>query len=188
MRSRPSLVLSAAFGIAALSLASVARAQVVTFSSGGGAAGIMTHSGSVTLSDDAIRGMLNAHESAVLQPNAENNYVVLVVDANDQYVSSRASKMNVITNDGAGPHVFAVGDSSAARVVVRTSNVDGSAAPGAAAGAVIMTRSVDHADGHENDVMGTGINMADVGSFGLKHFAAGEIATGQLMVSVIKLK
>jgi hypothetical protein len=188
MRARSSFLFPAALGLAVVSFASSARAQVVTFSNSG-SGGVMTHAGAVTLPDDVLRGMLTLHENAVLQPNAENNYVVLVIDANDQYVSSRSSKMKIVSADaGEGMHTFTSGDSGAVKVLVR-SLTDGVAAASANPGTVMISRSSDGGDGgHANGVMGTGVNMGDVAGLGMKRYDAGTIAPGQIMVSIIKLK
>jgi hypothetical protein len=142
----------------------------------------------VPISDDAIRSMIQLHLPEELQ-QSDPRHIVLVVDANNEYLSSRAGKATVITGEGTGS-TFVIGDStgaSAGAVVIRRGAMTGSSDT-AAAGTVTVLRTKIEGGDMASGVFGSGYSMAEVSSIGIRRFAAGQLGTGVLVVSVVKLK
>jgi hypothetical protein len=157
--------------------------RVIVAGNGGGFAFATVATSPV--SDDVIRSLIQAHHADDLL-EAEPRHITLVVDANDQFVTSKVSKATVITSDGVGTR-FVYGDSTAANagplIIRRRTNGD-SAVAGGTAFSITASRSDDGSSG----VFGTGYSMTDVATISMRRFAAGQLGTGAVVVSVLKLK
>jgi len=136
------------------------------------------------ISDETIRSLIAAHLPEELRQD-EPRYVMLVIDANDQYVSSKAGKASVITGD-VGGNVIVVGDSTGAGapVVIRRTTTGSSDASAASGVSFFQTKIGDESGG----VFGSGYSMSEVSSVGLRRFTTGQLGTSAIMVTVIKLK
>ena len=138
------------------------------------------------LSDDVIRSLIQAHlPDELLQTDAR--HITLVVDTNDEYVTSKVTKATVISAEGNGTS-FVYADTTGANVgpiiIRRASAGDGTGAASATAFSITTSRSDDGAAG----VFGTGYTMSEVASIGLRRYSAGQLGTSALVVSVVKLK
>jgi hypothetical protein len=136
------------------------------------------------ISDETIRSLIASHLPEELKQD-EPRSVVLVIDANDQYVSSKASKATVITGD-VGGSVIMVGDSTGVGgpVIIRrttSGNPDASAATGVS---FFQTKTGDESSG----VFGSGYTMSEISTVGMRRYAAGQLGTSAMMVMVVKLK
>jgi hypothetical protein len=136
------------------------------------------------VSDDVIRSLIQAHLPDELQ-QTDPRHITLVVDANDQYVTSKVTRATVVTGEGNGVR-FIYGDTTGANVgpgvIRRTSNGDSTAA--GTAFSITTSRSDDGLSG----VFGTGYSMIDIASIGMRRFTAGQLGTAAIIVSVVKLK
>jgi hypothetical protein len=157
--------------------------RVIISGSGNGAAfaTMMTS----PISDDVIRSLIQAHLPDELQ-QTDPQHIALVVDANDQYVSSKVTKATVVTGEGAGIH-FVYGDTAGANVgpivIRRTSSGDSTRAAGTAF-SIMTSRSDEPSSG----VFGTGYSMTDIASLGIRRFTAGQLGNAAIIVTVVKLK
>jgi len=176
---------------AALAIAQPLSAQETrVIVSGGQGANVVTLS-TLALSDSAVRRLIQTHLPDAFTDDADAYHVLLVLDANGEYVSGKASKATVVTPATItvnGDNSFVVGDSlGGARVMVR--RMDGSTtSTGAAPAVTFMRRDTDGAIDSHHGVMGSGYDMSEVSSVGLRHFTPGELARGRVMVSVVRLK
>lgn len=147
----------------------------------------------LTLSDQVIRTLIETNLPDALIGDTPR-HVMLVVDANDRYVSGKVSNATVISANGDdlnGLHHFVVGDStvggSANIVVIRRDGSD--ASPGAALPlAISLLGSKLSEGGSGNGVFGSGFSPGEVSAISLKRFAPGAFGTGMLIVSIVKLK
>lgn len=159
--------------------------------------------GNLPLSDDAVRAMVQAHFPEALDSDADAPHaVLLVVDANGEYVSGKASKATVVTPNAEGENgmrTFVIRDSSGAagEVTVNGASVmvrrEGAVAAAGTVGSVngaggvfVISRSGDGEPA--NGILGSGYTMADVASIGFKRFTAGQLGNAVVVVSVLKLK
>jgi len=181
---------------AALALAQPLSAQETrVIISGGQGANVVTLS-SLALADSAVRRLIETNLPDAFADNADAYHVLLVLDANGEYVSGKASKATVVTPATIsvnGDNAFVVGDSlggaGEARVMVR--RLDGATATtttGTAPAVAFMRRNSDGGIDSHHGVMGSGYDMSEVSSVGLRHFAPGQLARGRVMVSVVRLK
>lgn len=180
-----------ACAVAALAYGRAAQAQeprVVSISGGGGTFAFVGTS--MPVSDDAVRSMISAHVPEALDAGTEPRAVLLVVDANGEFVTGKLQKVtSVVTGDTLeGLRTFTVGDSAAAgRVSVllrREGGVVSAASNGAAPAVFVMSRSNDG-----EGAFGSGYRAEDVAYTAMKRYSAGQIANSTpLMVTVVKLK
>jgi hypothetical protein len=181
----------AAFG-ATLALSRPLAAQQPRIIVGGGHAGVISTLMTVPISDSAVRKLIETNYPDVLQDDVDAHHVLLVVDANGEYVSGRVSRAAVITPGAVsvnGDSVFIGGDAvagSGARVVIR--RVDSDAVVPLSVGGVTVIRANGQGGDPPGGLLGSGYALSDVSSFGLKRFAAGEFGRTAVLVSVIKLK
>jgi hypothetical protein len=176
---------------AALVLALPLGAQESRVIVGGQGASFVTLS-SIALADSAVRRLIETHLPGAFSDGADAHHVTLVLDANGEYVSGQVKKATVVTPailPSNGERIW-VGDSlsGVARVAVR--RLDGSSAadvvPG---GAVTITRrSTDGTGSSEFDVMGSGYARSEISSIGVRHYTAGELDRGHVIVAIIRLK
>lgn len=141
----------------------------------------------VPISDDAIRSLISTHLPDELRQD-DPRYVVLVLDANDQYVSGKGGKATVVTG-GADGNVFVIGDSTGAGgpvIIRRTSSSTSSSSDSPPVNAVSAFSARIGGDG--DGVFGSGYSMADISTIGVRKFAAGQLGTNTIVVSVVKLK
>lgn len=136
------------------------------------------------ISDETIRSLITAHLPEELRQD-EPRSVVLVIDANDQYVSSKAAKATVITGEVGGSAIV-VGDSTGAGapVIIRrttSGNADASTASGVS---FFQTKIGDESGG----VFGSGYAMSEISTVGMRRYTAGQLGTSAMMVVVVKLK
>jgi hypothetical protein len=188
---RPAVGILTAVAIASAPLA--AQESRVFVSTGGQ----LTAGGNLPISDAAVQAIVGAHFPEALGAGAEANALTLVVDANGNYVSGKASKATIITRTSSEGGPAAIDTTiGGAHVMMRRSD-DGSASASAAAvaGAVVVARSSSEggaamvgAKSGTGGIMGTDIPMSSVGAIGMRHYAAGELGSDPLMVTVIKLK
>jgi len=137
------------------------------------------------VSDEVIRSLIQAHLPDELQ-QTDPRHITLVVDANDQYVTSKVTKATVVTSEGAGVR-FVYGDTTGANVgpvVIRRTGVGDSTAATATGFSVMTSRSDDGLSG----VFGTGYSMVDIASIGMRRYTAGQLGTAAIIVTVLKLK
>lgn len=135
------------------------------------------------LSDEAIRAMILAHLPEELRQD-EPRHIVLVVDANDQYVTSKATKAMVVSHDS-GSNVVVIGDTTGVGgpvIIRRTTTNNSSDTP--AAISVFSTKMGDESGG----VFGSGYSTSEVSVVGLRRYAAGQLGINTILVSVVKLK
>jgi hypothetical protein len=185
--------LTLALTAAAIALPRAGSAQqVVTTTSGSGVVAI--HSG-ITISDEAARALVERNLPNVLLAGAEENQVILVVDANGQYVTGKAAKATVIrrtSSDDGQPQVISLRDSTGAGASVMVRRMDGATQVSSAGGgvAVFTTQSgvAMGGMGSAMGVMGMGISPADIDTMGTKNIPAGQWRDEALIVTVIKLK
>jgi hypothetical protein len=160
---------------------------------GGQGANVVTLS-SLALSDTAVRRLIETHFPDAFSDDADAHHVLLVLDANGEYVSGKVSKATVVTPATVnvnGENSFVVGDSlggpGVARVMVR--RLDGGVvSTGTPPAVTIMRRNADSGVDSQHGVMGSDYDMSEVSSVGFRHFAAGQLARGMVMVSVVRLK
>jgi hypothetical protein len=149
--------------------------------------GHVVFNGASPISDETIRTLIQAHAPEVLQSDSAHA-VVLVVDANDQYVSCKVSKATVVAHVGDGTSI-GFGESTgsgAGNIIIRrtsTSNDAGTAAPSAS----FFQMKTDGSDSPDG-IFGSGYSMADISSIGMRRFTPGQLGTSTLIVSVVKLK
>jgi hypothetical protein len=158
----------------------VAQEPRVVITNGSGFAFGMT---TIPISDDALKTMIQAHLPEELQ-QSDARHIVIVVDANGQYVSSKAGKATVVTHEG-NSGSFVIGDSTGANAGAVVIRRNGSAAN---EGTVTAFQSKIESSDLGGGILGTGYTMADVAAIGMRRFNAGELGTGLLVVSVVKLK
>jgi len=159
---------------------------------GGQGANVVTLS-NLALSDSAVRRLIETHLPDAFNDDADAHHVLLVLDANGDYVSGKVSKATVVTPaivSTNGESSFIVGDSLAgsgtARVMVR--RLDGGAVVAGMPPGVSIMRRADGGVDSRHGVMGSDYDMSEVSSVGLRHYPAGQLARGSVMVSVIRLK
>ena len=161
---------------------------------GGGHAGVVSTLMTVPISDSAVRRLIETNYPDVLQDDVDAHHVLLVVDANGEYVSGRVSRATVITPTAVsinGDSVFVGGDSiggSVARVIVRRVDSDGLRPAPLNLGGVTVLRANAAGGDPPGGMLGSGYPISDVSAFGLKRFAGGELGRTAIIVSVIKLK
>jgi len=159
----------------------------------GGHAGVVSALTTAPISESAVRKLVEEYYPDVLQDDVDAHHVLLVVDANGEYVSGRVTKAMVITPaiiHANGDSAFFGSDSvggSAARVVIRRVDSGASVLPLSVGGVTVMRA---HGDGGDppGGLLGSGYAPSDVSSVGMKRFAAGEFGRTAVIVSVIKLK
>jgi hypothetical protein len=181
--------LGRAFVVAALVAAPrMATAQEpVVWSSGGGT--IRQTLSSASMPDSLVRELIRAHVGDALLDDADGHHVVLVVDANNQYLSSKVSKMAVISRSSVGDTAIFLpgGEAAGGRMGVMLRRVGvGELADGGSS--VVFMRSATGEGSGEGGFMGTGYALADIGSFTMKRYAAGDLSKGLLTVSIAKLR
>jgi hypothetical protein len=183
----------AAFG-AALAFALPISAQQPRVIVGGGHVGVVSTLMTVPISDSAVRRLIESNYPDVLQDDVDAHHVLLVIDANGEYVSGRVSRAAVVTPAAVsinGDSVFVGGDSiggSVARVVVRRVDSDGLLTVPLSVGGVTVLRASGAGGDPPGGLLGSGYPLSEVSAFGLKRFAAGELGRTAIIVSVIKLK
>jgi len=178
---------------AVLAIAQPLSAQQRVIVAGGQGANVVTLS-SLALADSAVRRLIETHLPDAFNDDADAHHVLLVLDANGEYVSGKVSKATVVTPvivNTNGESSFVVGDSlgepGAARVMVR--RLDGGAVvAGMPPGVSIMRRNTDGGIDSHHGVMGSDYDMSEVSSVGIRHYTPGQLARGSVMVSVIRLK
>lgn len=136
------------------------------------------------ISDETIRSLIAAHLPEELRQDDPRS-IVLVIDANDQYVSSKAGKATVINGDVGGTAIV-VGDSAGgnAPVIIRRTTSGNSDAPAASGVSFFSTKIGDESAG----VFGSGYTMSEISTIGMRRFTAGQLGTSAMMVMVVKLK
>jgi len=151
------------------------------------------NSANLTLSDEAIRALIETNLPDALFGDAAR-HVMLVVDANDRYVSGKVSNATVISANGEeinGLRHFVIGDSimgGSANVVVLRRDSLGTSAGAALPVVISLLGSRLSEGGSGNGVFGSGYGPAEVSAISLKRFAPGALGTGTLVVSIVKLK
>ena len=167
---------------------------------GGGHPAVVTRLTSLPISDNAVRKLIETNYPDVLQDDVDAHHVLLVIDADGEYVSGRVSRAAVITPGAVtvnGDSILIGGDAVAgpgARVVIRRVDsdamvrVDSGAVVPLSVGGVTVLRANGNGGDSPGGLLGSGYMLSDVSSFGLKRFAAGELGRTALLVSVIKLK
>ena len=181
-----SLRLIACAGAFALSAPLAAQEPRVVVTGGGG--NVVFGNGTSPISDETIRALILAHAPEVVQSDSAHS-VTLVIDANDQYVSSKVGKATVIARLD-GNNTVALGDSTgsgAGGVVIRRTSTSANADAGAAPSASFFKMSTDGAESPDG-VFGTGYSMADISSIGMRRFTPGQLGLSTIIVSVVKLK
>lgn len=152
---------------------------------------IVLSGANLTLSDEAIRTLIETNLPEALVGDAAR-HVMLVVDANDRYVSGKVTNVTVVSANGEdinGLRHFVIGDSTmagSANVVVLRRDSLGSA--GALPVVISLLGSKLAEGGSGNGVFGSGFSPAEVSAVSLKRFAPGALGTGTLVVSIVKLK
>jgi hypothetical protein len=178
---------------AVLAIAQPLSAQQRVIIAGGQGANVVTLS-NLALPDSAVRRLIETHLPDAFNDDADAHHVLLVLDANGEYVSGKVSKATVVTPaivNTNGESSFVVGDSlggpGAARVMVR--RLDGvTTSTGVAPAVSFMRRNSDGGVDSQHGVMGSDYDMSEVSSVGLRHYTPGQLARGTVMVSVIRLK
>lgn len=178
---------------AVLAVAQPLSAQQRVIIASGHGANVVTLS-SLALPDSAVRQLIETHFPDAFTDDADAHHVLLVLDANGEYVSGKVSKATVVTPtiiNTNGENTFIAGDSlggsGAARVVVR--KIDGvTTSMGSAPAVAIMRRSTDGVIDSAHGIMGSDYDMSEVSSIGYRHFTPGQLARGAVMVSVLRLK
>lgn len=201
--------------VAAASTASAQESRIVVAGSG---AGTIMRSGSLPISDDAVSAIVAEHFADAIRPGAGAQHISIVVDANNQYVSGRATKATIISRDdllpGDGARII-LGDT--ARIQIRrvgdgpplilgdTAHVmirrigdgleGGVVSVGGVGGSVTIMRSGDGGPiaGIVGGAMTHGLFGADtplenIAAMGMKRFTAGMLGDDQILVTVVKLK
>jgi hypothetical protein len=143
--------------------------------------------GTSPISDEAIRSLIQAHMPEELQ-QTDARLVLLVVDANDEYVSGHASKATVITAEP-GSAAFVVADSAggaAAGPIVIRRTTTGNSADGPGFVVSGLSSKMEGAGG--SGVFGSGYSLSEISAIGVRRFTAGQLGTSALVVSVVKLK
>ena len=139
---------------------------------------------SVPISDDAITALVAEHFADALH-GAQASQITLVVDANGKYVNGTSRKMTIISKTEMPDGVYTDSSSSGTNVMIRRTQTGDATA--AAAGTVAFMRSENGDVAH--GFMGIeGVTPQDVGSVGMKRFAAGTMGDADIMVMVVKLK
>jgi len=179
---------------AALALAQPLSAQETrVIISGGQGANVVTLS-SLALADSAVRRLIETNLPDAFADNADAYHVLLVLDANGEYVSGKASKATVVTPAAisvSGDNAFVVGDSlgGAGEVRLMVRRMDGAITSTRPTPAVtMMRRDPDGGIDSHHGVMGSGYDMSEVSSIGLRRFNPGQLARGSVIVSVVRLK
>jgi hypothetical protein len=197
MASRPVVHVSrlVAAGALALAFAQPLAAQnppQVIVRGDGGAFNIIS-SANLTLSDAAVRSLIETNLPEALFGDSAK-HIVLVVDANDHYVSGRVTNATVISangEDGVGMRKIVIGDTlaaGAANVVVMRRDGSEAAAGGVLPFAVSVFGSKLGEGTSTNGVFGSGVSLADVGSIGMRRYAPGALGAANIVVTVVKLK
>jgi hypothetical protein len=197
MASRPVVHVTRLVAAGALALAftqplAAQNPPQVIFRGDGGAFNIIS-SANLTLSDAAVRSLIETNlPEALLGDSAK--HIVLVVDANDRYVSGKVTNAMVISangDDGVGVHRIVIGDTiatGAANVVVMRRDGSEAAAAGALPFAVSVLGAKLSEGSSANGVFGSGVSPADVGSIGMRRYAPGTLGSANMIVTVVKLK
>ena len=189
-RSHFSVRLVAAGAALVLALPLGAQESRVIIGAGGRGASVVTLS-SLALADSAVRRLIETHLPDAFSDDADAHHVLLVLDANGEYVSGNVKKAKVVTPaivSTNGESVALPGDSlGVARVMVR--RLDGTVSDAAPGGAVtLMRRNTDGESNSEHNVMGSNYSMSEISSIGVRRYDAGQLARGMVMVSIIRLK
>ena len=188
-RSRFSLRLVASGAALVVALPLGAQESRVIIGGGHGAS-VVTLS-SLALSDTAVRRLIETHLPDSFSDGADAHHVLIVLDANGEYVSGNVKKAAVINPATIvnGENVL-TGDSlgAVARVMVRRLE-NGTAAEVIPGGAVtVIRRNPDGGGSSQFNVMGSNYSMSEISSIGTRRYNAGELAQGPVIVSIIRLK
>jgi hypothetical protein len=186
----PRLVACGAALVFALPLAAQQQSVII---GGGHGASVVTLS-SLSIADSVVRRLIETHLPDAFVDDADAHHVLLVLDANGEYVSGNVKKATVVTPAAistSGESVFLPGDSlggSGARVVVRRMDSGNTITTTPGAAVTIVRRNSDGGANPEYNVMGSNYGMSEISSIGVRHFTPGQLARGSVMVSVIRLK
>lgn len=193
-RVNAALVCLAAAALARPAAAQEAQGFMVRTVSGGVAT---EHAMTLPVSDEALTGLLaTAHFADSAASNPQLNSIVLVVDANGEYVSS-LMKHTTIVKVATGGHIeggttCASSDENAPCATVQLRQTQATVAGHAMAGGMVTGTSFSatkaSADGSQHGIFGTTVQASDVGGMGFKSFGAGQLLAGPSTVTVVKLK
>jgi hypothetical protein len=190
-----------ACGVALAALAPVVSGQGVIVSTSPKVS--IGSSGNLPISDNTVRSMIDLHFPEALTSDADApQMVMLVIDANNEFVSGKARTAimaNVLSAGGEGSNgvrTFVIGDSAAAAgavtigpasIMIRRDTA-GAVALSSAAGPVFSVIRARTGEGEVGGVMGSDYNLSDISSINLRRFPAGQLGTSAVIVSVLKLK
>jgi len=190
---------------AAAASSSRAAAQVIIRTDGAGIVGANVNTIAhrvLQVPDDSIRSYLTRFEPGVLDDDSgDATIVTMVLDNDGTYVrsSSRHAKIvqavpgQIVTVNGdsvraigAGPGRIISINGDSARAVTIASNFDGPAI--ATLGSVVSVNTLRRGGAAGSPAMLAGVAPDEVGGIATKHYAAGEMGRGPIMVTFIYLK
>jgi hypothetical protein len=196
-------ILSVAAAVAVASTSASAQVIISTDGSGNirGSVGSVVRQ-AITVSDDSIRSYLTRFEPGVLDDESgDANIVTMVLDKDGTYIRSttRHAKMiqavpgRVISVNGdsvsaiatgGGARVITINGDSTRAMEVRMSDVPVITSSGSA----IAVNTLRRADGGDARGMLGGYSADEIAGIATKHYAAGEMGKGTVLVTLIYLK